>query len=340
MLDITGNVTESSMTSDAEDFLQNNILIVFLTTTLMGTFNVVCESVWSMMVWMLFTTLRTNGSNQGQKIDLMVSSNGVCENTQISSSNLPDSGFCFLWKDGPVVLKKEKDDGRRSGSGYTVWCLRFTNSAKTMKTQLLGKDSEVSLLWMDPEGWCCGGRDMKSVLPGEARDWQRTIIERVLASYKKKNNESVLLCGPAGIGKSITAEYIAENLKRTFGIEPMVIRGISFTAKGFSFSNIPESSHKQPLIIVIDEFDSAIANAEDQDSVKKKKSISRDPTSLLNTLEMIDKLKYFVFVATTNVDLAELRKIRQGAYVRDGRFNLKFQMSSGGGDGGETKIIL
>lgn len=163
---------------------------------------------------------------------------------------------------------------------------------------------------------------------GAPKQWQKNVIDQILAYYDKNITASVLIYGPVGIGKSCIAEFIAIALHKQNKI-PTYFCNFNPSTPGMFIDEfaIYQTEADTPVILVMDEFDSAVNIA--KKAGENEKAISRNTNShasskaeLCSLLDRLARSPNYLTIATTNQPIKDFPE----AYIRQGRFHLKFKI--------------
>jgi hypothetical protein len=314
---------------DEENFLQDRIIMVALTSMFLGIAHGVISGFFRLLIVFVCNIWKTVGSSQGQKMDSIVSK-GFCELRELNHSRTPGNGIHIIWIKGPVVAIRgnsyeQSDRGRPSKiAKYNIYCLRFTYSSLAIQESLLGPSNKLSVKWRESSGSVLS---LQSTILLNPYQWQLEIAEIIYIMYKNHEKISVLICGFPGSGKTTMCNISATVLKDRLGVQPDIRKGYTLETSGFELSDLPVATYQKPVILAGDEIDCTISHAEkDNEKSKKPDSLAHNPSTLLNTLDLINDIQYLIFLTTSNKTIKELSEIRHGAYIRKGRINIKFQI--------------
>jgi len=162
---------------------------------------------------------------------------------------------------------------------------------------------------------------------------QQIIIDYAIDAYtaSKTKNATILISGGSGLGKSSVAFGITQILKRRLGVDPYLIKGFNVNSEEMQYHpiiNHYSPKRESPVILLLDEFDIALKNANlPESSDNNAHAISANKTNMNNFLDAINDEQYLITVATTNMSLAEINN-QFGVYCRKGRFNKHFEYKS------------
>ena len=161
---------------------------------------------------------------------------------------------------------------------------------------------------------------------------QQTIIDYVIDTYSNSNtkNVTILITGASGVGKSTIAIGIAQMMKRRLAVDPYLVKGFNINCEEIQYHpiiNHYSPKHGSPIILLLDEFEVALKNANSDKDDNKAHAISANKTNLNNFLDAINDEQFLITVATTNMDIDEINN-QYGVYCRKGRFNKHFTIIS------------
>ena len=170
--------------------------------------------------------------------------------------------------------------------------------------------------------------------PGGIYDWQERAVDQIWSAYQKENKASALLYGPQRTGKSALGKYLAVKMK-TFGLQPIVVYNASLTTPGaHTRMYVGHPEEDQPVILVLNEYDSAVDHAEDgEEKGDRATSMARNRAHLHDTMDAFNDIEHLVVIATTNKDLSYFDggadDPNRSAYIREGRLSIKIRTPSG-----------
>ena len=288
--------------------------------------------------------MNTDGLDQGQKMDYIIS-NGLCQQRQIDISAIPGNGWNVIWYKGLVIANRETEAsfrGQPSFPKYTIYCMRYTRANSTIVAELIGNSSaKVKICVITMGSGHYSSRMYIQVDPvRNPYEWQKNVIAKGYESYENKNRWMVLLCGDPGEGKTEVAISIAAELKKSKGVDPIVVEGFSLTKPGLTMKALPKATLKNPVILSLGEIDTAFAYAEnDENKEEKFFSMAQDPSSLAHTLDLMNRMDHLIVVGTSNKTLEYLRTYKKDGkdgkekgdfyrYIRRGRFDECYQVET------------
>ena len=257
--------------SSFQGFIQDRILMVALTSIFLGLAHKIISGFFCILMILFFSVWSTDGVGPGNKMDCLLAEKGFCSQRSINVSYSPENGWHFIWYNGPMIVcrstkfNSETDRGRPQPFPYfTVYCLRLTPSAKTIKTFLLGVNSEIKVRKIEiGNSYNCSYINLGITISEKPYKWQAEIVTRIQSTYQAQKRASVLICGHSGAGKTEVSIYIAEMFKKILKVEPIVVVGVSMTTNGLTLSSVIKNpTSKNPIILVLNEVDSAIRNAD------------------------------------------------------------------------------
>lgn len=161
---------------------------------------------------------------------------------------------------------------------------------------------------------------------------QQTIIDYVVGAYSnsKNKNVTILISGPAGSGKSNVAMGIAQTMKKKLTVDPHLIKGFNVNCDEMQYHPVINNcspKYSTPVILLLDEFDIAMARANSPADDNNAHAISANKTNLNNFLDSINDEQFLVTVVTTNMPIAEINN-KFGVYCRKGRTDKHFEITS------------
>ena len=231
---------------------------------------------------------------------------------------------------GYMILHKENVDNKQS---YTIDVVD-TYYNKIISAILNGNVDRIRVIV------CCivseniFVRTMDKTAPELIFPCQQVIVDYVINEYSKKNkNVTVLVSGPPGMGKSTVALWVAQMMKRRLAVDPYLVKGFNTNCDEMQYHpiiNHYSPKNISPVILLLDEFDIAMKNAnsaDTSDGTKNAVAISANKTNLNNFLDSINDEQFLITIATTNMKLDDINK-EFNIYCRKGRFNKHFEIIS------------
>ena len=234
---------------------------------------------------------------------------------------------------GYIIIKREasKDKDKKI---YIIDIVgKFYNDK--LKTILYGDANRIKVVHCTILNHQINVRLMNKLPLDQIYNGQKIIIDYVINTYtsKKTKNVTILVSGPTGVGKSTLALLIAQKIKE-LGIDPYLIKGFNVMAEEMQYHPIighysPKST--EPIILLLDEFDIAMQNADapidHQHGKRESLAIAANKTNLNNFLDTINDESFLITVVTTNATINDLNAT-YGVYCRKGRFDKHFEMAS------------
>jgi len=237
--------------------------------------------------------------------------------------DLPGVGLHFMWVNCPVFFYKisEKTPQGFIQEKYRIYVPRFFAGAKrSILSWFRVTEGAMSIQLESLRAGDWSTRLDAIVLPNPTKI-QETSVRLITTTFRTKGNASVLLTGVPGAGKSQLAAYLAKELRGA------VLRGFNPTIKGLGIVrliNQMSPSKESPLVVLMNEFDTAISQAtKNEDSKTDTICLAQSKTTLLDMLDYLNQVEGLILVATTNVKISQLPY----AYVRPGRFNQHFEFN-------------
>ena len=166
--------------------------------------------------------------------------------------------------------------------------------------------------------------------PNLNTEQQQEIIENITEYYNNNKNMSravvCMLSGSTGVGKSTLPFILAREFKGS------ICKTFNPTDPGDDFSvlyNTVNPEKNNPLIILLDEIDTIIANI-NNNNIKMHDTIPvkiKDKTSWNSFWDDINRgdFKYTIWVLTTNKPFDYFDTI-DPSYIREGRINIKIKI--------------
>jgi hypothetical protein len=161
---------------------------------------------------------------------------------------------------------------------------------------------------------------------------QQTIIDYVIDTYSNSitKNVTILITGVPGGGKSTVAFGITQIMKKRLAVDPYLVKGFNINCEEIQYHPIINQyspKDASPVILLLDEIDIALKNANSDKDDNKAHAISANKTNLNNFLDAINDEQFLITVATTNMDINQINN-QYGVYCRKGRFNKHFEIIS------------
>jgi SpoVK/Ycf46/Vps4 family AAA+-type ATPase len=169
---------------------------------------------------------------------------------------------------------------------------------------------------------------------------QKVVVDYVIDKYrnKKSKNVTVMLSGAPGLGKSTVAFLITQKVKSEFGVDPYLIKGFNVNCEQMQYHPVIghyDPKNSTPIVLLLDEFDIAMKNAEDGSNTeagnegqrtRPSLAISANKTNLNQFLDAMNDESFLIVVVTTNKTVQEMQQTYP-VYSRKGRFDMLFQMT-------------
>lgn len=236
-----------------------------------------------------------------------------------------------IWNDG-------QPEGLMYGK-YFVGYLVTTNSQQSARelfivgfpkkpsTEVTNEKPQVLLYNRENPFWSLTYK--KTVMPQKIireNEVQRRIIDEIIVDFHDRTYSVVLLCGPPGLGKSMTAELLAQRLLENEKCESVAFTD-SFcpTDPNDSFTALYElvgPTASKPLVVLLDEID-VIYDQIMSGTIQPHKHMPimfRSKTDWNKFFDKFDRLRYphVILVATSN----RLTRHFEPAMIRAGRFTI------------------
>ena len=307
--------------------------------TLSGGMGLVALATWLMRpILSLFGTFVTvDELRRTQLIDRLIVEKGRPSSFELSSETVPGFDFHLISlrqlvskphaPPGLVIVHKRQVaiNPFNSYNQYELFVLAALPEStiiKLIRDSLDGDANQITVEFSEMPT-ASGSRRTPIVEspPGHPFDWQVGAVQSTLRLYNQTKRASVLVHGKSGSGKSTLPMFIAEAMKRTLNVNPLVRTGVSWTTPGGCVADLLQgASRSRPLIVVLDEFQVVVDHAvEKTERGERATSLAKDSQKLRSTLDMINRFDYVLLVATTTRPIEEF----ESDFVRDGRFTQK-----------------
>jgi len=268
---------------------------------------------------LLFVVLDISDYSKCMVVNLKLMSEGMVTVVDANGVfDLPGAGLHLIWMRGPVFFYKTitMNAQQFQEEKYRVFVPRFLRGASSVILAWFRNPNTAAMIQLESlraGEW--SSRLDPMLVSSKATPCQAGAVEGICSDYKKKNHASMIISGVPGSGKSHLAYYVAQRLS---GI---VLKGFNPTLKGLGIIRLINSYTPTiacPLIVLMNEFDSAIAYAEKSEETKTDTTcLAQTKTSLLNMLDYLNEVDGLIIIATTNVDFKDLPV----PYIRKGRFD-------------------
>lgn len=240
-----------------------------------------------------------------------------------------------IWNDG-------QPEGLMYGK-YFVGYLVVTNSQQSARelfivgfpkmpaTEVTNEKPQVLLYNRENPFWSLTYK--KTVMPRKSireHEVQRRIINEIIADFHDRTYSVALLCGPPGLGKSMTAELLAQRLLEDHKCESVAFTD-SFcpTDPNDSFTALYElvgPTASKPLVVLLDEID-VIYDQIMSGTIQAHKHMPimfRSRTDWNKFFDKFDRLRYphVILVITSN----RPKRHFESAMIRAGRFTIVHEL--------------
>lgn len=152
---------------------------------------------------------------------------------------------------------------------------------------------------------------------------QYNLSVSIKKEYENKNNQSILISGDYGTGKSKMGRILYSHFRET-GIEPYLVEDFNPSSKGLHISSMVienlDTMYKHPIILMLDEIDIAFYKSKETNDDSEFIAHSSNKTEMCNFLDLINDIPFMITIATTNISLEKI-KDTYPEYTREGRFN-------------------
>lgn len=282
--------------------------------------------------------LNTHVINQGriEKINEYMSHHGWCSTRSALLGSPPGPGLHFFFVylrickyriPWPVIVKYELIMGKGCyDESYDLYNpLRL--GCKEMQQMLLSEDKKVDVCYIYSLGPEKHKSAINKIIPYRPNSIQKRCVQDILKYYRKNSHATALICGPPGIGKSETAFSLAERMEQELKVKPTVYMGYNPAQPGWLFdSAVSGYEYKSPAIVLLEEFDEALAQVEINAKTEKGKygSHCNSKAALNHLLDRFARTSYLIILMSSNVKLAELKE-KYSCFLRKGRLDLSWQ---------------
>lgn len=303
------------------------ILYSLLISTLVG----VLPAVFRTVAVLLAKVLVVSEQSQVSMMDRILAETGWCTARSLGPARLPSDGAHFAYLRGPVVAVRSSEARGRGGDAHSYRVYVFGRAAaEALRDRLTGDPRDVVLRYVyAPAPWRITTVTLRSAPPTPARAWQARVVGALLEQYRARGRATALVCGSMGTGKSSLGELLAAAIQLELKRSPEVVKNLNLATKGLILEDaFDRPTPNSPVILMLDEFDSAVDHAERaslKDGDKREgSSLAETPTDLLTALDRINLTEHLVVIATTNRTLEEMTDVRAiyARYTRPGRLDL------------------
>lgn len=314
----------SEMTSAYE------IAVYTLVSTLMG---VVLVRAASALAWCCLARVEIEGRARCKRMDALMLP--FARSVLISGiERVPAEGLHVVvssWAVSFVIKRVFVDPSGRSDSRttYTVWSTSRKAAMDLSDRSAPPSPRSVTVIKYECLAPFAVTTDLHCrELPGDMLPAQKQCAFGILTlclAERKRDRVAVIVSGAPGTGKSSMGYFIASILSQAEpGVTPRVVVGFDLCLKGASLMHILDSEipAQQPVVLVLDEIDTAFEMADKGDESKTDfRCYAQTKTSLCNVLDTLATTPNLYVIATTNVPAEDLKK-QYPAYTRLGRFHV------------------
>jgi hypothetical protein len=275
----------------------------------------------------LASVVVVDSASQVGTLDAEIGRAGICSSRRAGSKGTPADGIHFIFLRELVFAVRASAESSRGDKHSTYTLYVFGSAARAaLEVLVAGDPMDICVRYIyAPTPWKVDKATVRETPPGaKMRAIQATIVRNIIADYKKTRRASVIVAGQSGIGKTCIGDFLATEMRKQMGVDPVVVKQLDLTTAGVSVSEvIGQPTASQPIVLVFDEFDATIVHAEGEGDKKGDcRSIAANRGSLLGFLDRLGASRHVIVIATTNRKIIDL----DTAYVRPGRFNRQFDL--------------
>lgn len=283
------------------------------------------KPLWGLLICLLSTKIVVRRADQVSALDAHLERHGYC--TARAPSGAPAEGLHFATAKGYMIAQKlrEPSDRGTHRTSYVIYV--FTAAAVHAYGRVLTSAAPQRVTFISPlNAWNAKVCSYDLEPLGAPRPWQAAACDEILSQFRTARCSSCLVTGSPGTGKSALGEFVAERC-RSKGDDAKLIYGFDLTSAGLAIDDyIKDASADSPVIMVLDEIDTAIDYATDT-TRNNKGSVTAHAENITRLHVLLDRLnrhRGLILIATTNRTLAEFKE-SSPAFIREGRFALKIE---------------
>jgi hypothetical protein len=274
------------------------------------------------LVWLLVHTFFVKytiiSKSEVKKVDNFLVKNGYCTCYVYDYAlKSPGIGIHFAYLGYPMFfVLSTPTEGHRE---YDIYANEWSITNLKKATILKAKGVRVAkMLSLSPHSYTTSLNYYR--LKGIPNRDQQKFIKQVYELYLTKKNVMAIISGEPGTGKSESAIFLADYIKKYMGCITYVVSGFDPTAKGLYADFYENYLVGGPVIITMDEYDVIVEKVkENQESSSESSCIAQNKGRFLGFIDDLNRIKKLIIIATTNKPFNEIDYV----YIRPGRFDIR-----------------
>jgi len=259
-----------------------------------------------------------------ERLDQLFSEYGWSQKRLFEPGYYPADGWHFMFKQGGMMIAQKttlKSERNGDEKFYEVYIFGY-NLYEWLKKNMRGDVNTIDVkLCITPTIWRLETYIIPRIIKYHPYEWQKHVLCSLTKLFEEQEHASLLLWGDSGAGKSEIAYFINKKIMQESNveIEPITVEA-DITKRGLCLSDLCVNPLKErPIILLLNELDSIILHAENEtDANSDGMSLAGTKTSLLNTLDQINRFPNVILIATMNANPDVIPLV----YRRPGRFDL------------------
>lgn len=225
----------------------------------------------------------------------------------VNGISIPNFGTHYYyigkgWFDYIGMIKKNVGD--TSKSYYKIFIPFMNQNAYDCFIKLLLENSKNSVKIMHIDN-----TDIPTLVPliekihSTERPFQKKIIDEIIYDWENNDSRKYYISGERGIGKTSIGKFLHKKMKNS-----MLIQNFNPREYGIDISSLVlrQATFKNPVIIIINEFDSIISKLSDHSS-DPRFCHAKDITSFNNMMDSIDQNPNVILITTGELSLLEMK---------------------------------